>query len=143
MGKGMQLSLEEKTKIMCWSEIGMTNTEIAERLGRSVVTIRLHRRLLKDLPPNAPSPPPRPRSGRPRISSPRRDARLKKYVELNPAKTAKELKKEVFGWDDKSVRFIQKKLQKELGLPSRCAAKKPLLTAKIIKKRLAGAPEDL
>ena len=105
MGKGMQLSLEEKTKIMCWSEIGMTNTEIAERLGRSVVTIRLHRRLLKDLPPNAPPPPPRPRSGRPRISSPRRDARLKKYVELNPAKTAKELKKEVFGWDDKSVRF--------------------------------------
>lgn len=49
------------------------------------------------------------------------------------------LKNEVVGWDKFQVRFIQRKLQKELGLPSRCAAKKPLLTAKMMRSRLAFA----
>ena len=41
------------------------------------------------------------------------------------------------GWDHVSVRRIQEICQKRLGLPSRSAAKKPLLTDKMVKKRLA------
>jgi hypothetical protein len=62
--------------------------------------------------------------------------RLWRYVNANPFKTAKQLKKEVFGWSNVSVRMIQHVLQKELNLPSRVAAKKPLLTKLMIKKRL-------
>jgi transposase len=43
----------------------------------------------------------------------------------------------VFGWSEISVRRIQEVLKKELGLPSRVAAKKPMLTEKMVKKRLA------
>jgi DDE superfamily endonuclease len=43
----------------------------------------------------------------------------------------------VEGMEKLSVRQIQKICQKRLGLPSRSAAKKPLLTEKMVKKRLA------
>ncbi len=41
------------------------------------------------------------------------------------------------GWHDVSIRTIQKVCQKKLGVPSRSAAKKPLLTAWMAKKRLS------
>jgi hypothetical protein len=63
------------------------------------------------------------------------DERLRRYILHNPFKTARELKGEVPGFVDISVRTIQHICQKRLGLPSRCAAKKPLLTAKIVKKK--------
>jgi hypothetical protein len=50
---------------------------------------------------------------------------------------AKELKAEVPGCEKLSVRQIQYICQKRLGLLSCCATKKPLLKAKIVKKRLA------
>jgi hypothetical protein len=46
-------------------------------------------------------------------------------------------KAEVPGCEKLSVRQIQFICQKRLGLPSRCASKKPLLMAKMVKKRLA------
>ncbi len=46
-------------------------------------------------------------------------------------------KAEVPGCEKLSVRQIQLICQKRLGLPSRCASKKPLLMAKMVKKRLA------
>jgi hypothetical protein len=49
---------------------------------------------------------------------------------------------EVPGWENMTVRYIQKTLQKRLGLPARNAAKKPLLTQKMKMKRLAFAWED-
>ena len=57
----------------------------------------------------------------------------------NPFKSARELKKDVPGWSDVSVRTIQHRLQKQLGLPSRRAAKKPMVTLKMKQKRLAFA----
>jgi hypothetical protein len=65
------------------------------------------------------------------------ETRLRNYVLRHPFKTARELKKEVAGWGNKQVRFIQKTLQKRLNLPSRSAAQKPLLTSVMKKKRLA------
>ncbi len=54
-----------------------------------------------------------------------------------PFKTGRELKAEVQGWSNLSVRKIQRVCKEKLGLPSRCAAKKSLLTAKMLKKRIA------
>jgi hypothetical protein len=53
------------------------------------------------------------------------------------------VKNECPGWDSKSVHYIQYNLQKLLGLPSRSAAKKPLLTAAMKKKRLSIAKKYL
>jgi hypothetical protein len=47
------------------------------------------------------------------------------------------VKQELHGFDNISVRRIQELLQKNLKLPAMSAAKKPLLTAKMTKKRLA------
>jgi hypothetical protein len=49
---------------------------------------------------------------------------------------AKELKAEVLGCEKLSLRQIQFICQKRLGLPSCCGTKKPLLTVKMVKKRL-------
>jgi hypothetical protein len=62
---------------------------------------------------------------------------MKSYIEHNPFKSTRQLKNEVAGWGDVSVRTIQDRLQKKLGLPSCKAAKKPLLTSAMRKKRLA------
>jgi hypothetical protein len=99
----------------------------------------MHLSVLKSLPPNATPPPPKARSGRPSKTNFRQDLRLKRYVEKFPFKSARELKNEVQGWHDVSVRTIQEWLQKRMGLPSRRAAKKPLLTEAMKRKRLAFA----
>jgi hypothetical protein len=51
----------------------------------------------------------------------------------------RELKKEVAGWGNKSLSYIQHTLHKRLSLPSRPAAEKPLLTEVVKRKRLAVA----
>jgi transposase len=139
MPRGRQLSIEEKTKIMCWGGEGIKAKEIASRLGRTERAIYVHLRALKELPPKATPPPPRGRSGRPSKTTTIQDIRLKNYVQKNPFKSARQLKNEVPGWGDISVRTIQHRLQKKLGLPSRRAAKKPLLTEAMKRKRLAFA----
>jgi septum formation topological specificity factor MinE len=60
-------------------------------------------------------------------------------VEKFPCKTAKELIQEVKGFERQSARFVQDRLKRVLKIPSRRAAKKPLLTEKMKKKRLAFA----
>ncbi len=37
MGKRKQFSTEEKSKVMCWGEIGIKSKEIAARLGRIIL----------------------------------------------------------------------------------------------------------
>ena len=125
MGRAKQLTMEEKTRIMCWGAEGVTPKDIAHRLGRNAATIRKHLAVLRDLPPNATPPPPKPRSGRPCSTSTRQDTRLINYVQRYPLKTARQLQKEVPGWRQVAVRTIQKRLQRKLGLSSLRAAKKP------------------
>jgi transposase len=98
---------------------------------------------MKKLPPNSLPPPAAARSGRPMKATDRERKRLKDFVQRFPFKTAREVKNECPGWDSKSVRYIQYTLQKLLGLPSRSAAKKPLLTAAMKKKRLSFAKKNL
>jgi hypothetical protein len=73
------------------------------------------------------------RSDRPSAVTFREEERLRHYVLWYPFKTSRELKKEVIGWSNISVRTIHKVGQKNLGLPSRFATKKPLLTSKMSK----------
>ena len=122
MGKRSQLSIEEKTRILCWRAAGVTAKEMGERLGRNAMTIRRHIAAMKDLPSSATPPPAAARSGCPRVTSVPQDLRMKSYVQKNPFKTAKQLRKEVPGWGNVSVRTIQDRLKRELGLPARRAA---------------------
>jgi hypothetical protein len=91
---------------------------------------------LKSLPPNASPLPLKFTHGRPAPTSTIQDERLKRHVLKNPFKSARELKNEVPGWSNVSVRTIQHRLQKQLGLQqARRAAKKPLLTQKMKQKK--------
>jgi hypothetical protein len=62
--------------------------------------------------------------------------RLRRHVLQHPFKSAKQLRRDVISWQKISVKSIQHVLQKELGLPSRMAAKKPLLTLPMVEKCL-------
>jgi len=131
-----QFTEAEKARILAWREEGHSCKDIAVRLGRSEVGVRKIFRSLRDLPDTATPPPAKKRSGRPRLTTPREDERLRRYVSLHPFKTAKELKREVPGFQNMSVRRLQEVLQKRLDIPSRAAAAKPLLTEKMARKRL-------
>ncbi len=131
MVKKKEVSKDEKLKIHMWTEAGIKTAEIAARLGRGESNIRRLRAELGKLPP-----PRRPVSGRPRSTTHAEDERLKRYVEKFPSKTAKELIQEVKGFEQQSARFVQDRLKRVLKIPSRRAAKKPLLTKKMKKKRL-------
>jgi hypothetical protein len=112
MGKGKQFLSEEKSKIMCWGEIGIKSKEIAARQGRRERVVWIHLSVLKKLPP------PKARSGRPSKTSKAQDQRLKAYVEKYLFQSARQLKNEVVGGLTFAVRTLQKQLQKKLGLPS-------------------------
>jgi hypothetical protein len=79
---------------MWWLQDGAKTTETAARLGCIPSTI------FKKLPPNSLLPAAKSRSGRPMKSSARENKRLKDYAVRFPFKTARELKKEVPGWDN-------------------------------------------
>jgi transposase len=115
---------------------GIKTAEIAARLGRHPAAVRKHIAAFKKLPPTTPPFSFKKRPGPKSKIDIRMKDRLRRYVSQFPFKTAKELKNEVGGWSNISVRIIQHVLQKQLGLPSRKASKKPLLTQKMLEKRL-------
>jgi len=137
MGAKKNFSLEELTSLKCCLQDGMRTSEIAARLGRSEVGVRMQARRLKSLPPNASLLPPKATTGRPTKTSKVQDERLKKYVLEHPLKTARQLKNEVPGWSEVSVRTIQSRLQKKLDVPARRDVKNPLSTQKTKEKRMA------
>jgi hypothetical protein len=99
---------------VCWGEIRIKSKEIVARLGRRERAVWIHLSVLKKLPPNGSPPPPKARSGHPSKASKAQDQRLKAYVEKYPLKSARQLKNQVVGWADFSVRTLQKQLQKNL-----------------------------
>jgi hypothetical protein len=135
MPRGKQFDIVEKTKMLAWFHEGITLKVFVERLQRNVKAVRKVINANKDLPVQATPPLAKKRSGRPRLSSAAQENRLRRYLTAHPFKTAKELKTEVAGWSNVSVRTNQTVCQKRLGMPSRCAAKKPLLMEKIVRKK--------
>ncbi len=136
MGKRKDTTVEEKTKILCWKEEGVSTADIAARLGCHPTAVRRQYAIFKNLPPMMSLSSIMKGLGSIRKISFAMKNRLRHAVLKNPFKSAKELKKEVPGWDKISVRMIQHVLQKQLGLPSRVTAKKPLLTQAMVKERL-------
>ena len=132
----IQLSLEQKSRALTLLEQGVSVIRVAADLGVTRMTVY---RLKKagDALPSGTTPPRKKGSGRPRKTSPRTDFILKKEVKADPGITALEIKeKHPKLLQDVAVRTVQHRLQKDLKLPSRRAAKKPLLTDKMRKKRL-------
>jgi hypothetical protein len=84
-------------------------------------------------PPMAATPSlPKKKSGRPRHHTKVQAEMMHWYILHHPFKMAKQLlKMEVPGWSFQDI------CNKRLGLLSQCAAKKPLLTEKMVKKKLA------
>lgn len=134
MPRAKQFDVAEKSKIMAWSGEGIPFKEIAERLGRNVAAVRKIAAKLREVPLSSTPPPAKRRSGRPRLTDPRQDELLRRYVLKHPFKTAKDLKREVPGFAAMSVRRLQEILRHRLNLPSRVAAAKPLLTEKMARR---------
>ena len=116
MPHAKQFSVVEKTQIQCWHHEGISSKEIASRLGRNAPAVRKIVAAVRDIPTNVPPPAALKRSGRPRLATSKAESRLKLYVQKYPFKTAKELRREVPGWQAVSVRLIQKTLKERLDL---------------------------
>jgi hypothetical protein len=122
---------------------GFAAKEIAKRLNRNAAAVRKVITANRDLKPFSTPPLPKKRSGRPRMTNNRGDKRLHWYMLHNLFKTAKEIKNELPGWKKASIRLIQQVWQKRLKILSCTDAKKPLLTAAMVKKRLAFCKKHL
>jgi len=136
---GKYLTTEEKACILAWKCENVTNQEISRRTGRSLATIKRLGSARSGLLPIE-VPPNKPKSGRPRKTLKATDTLLRREVMKQPDITSAELKKlnpQVLG--NVSQRTIRRRLQVDLNLPSRKAARKPLLTPLMKTKRLAFA----
>jgi hypothetical protein len=130
------LTQEEKARILALREENVKITEISHRVRRCVRTILKVISDAKGFPPGY-IPPRKPITGRKPKTSKQTDAILKREVLKCPSITSTELKKlhpELL--KDVALRTIRHRLLKDLNLPSRRAAKKPLLTEKMKLKRL-------
>jgi transposase len=134
-----KLTLTEKTKVMMlWREKNKTRV-IVERLGLTMRTVQKIIKRFRDVPEDVELVR-KAGSGRPKKTGEQVAKALRRSVTKNPTITAKELKQELPELlSGLSVRTIQRRLLVDLRMPSRKAAKKPLITDKIKKKRLAFA----
>ena len=132
-----KLNMEEKARALTQLQQGVSAMRVAADIGVSRRSIYSLKRAAAALPPGT-TPPRKPGTGTHRKTSPRTDNLLRREVLSNPSISAAALKKKYPELLDRvSVRTIQHRLQKDLGLPCRRAAKKPMLTAAMKKKRLA------
>ena len=117
-------------------EQGVSVIRVAAELQVTRMTVYRLKKAGDALPPGT-TPRRKKGSGRPRKTSARTNFILKKEVKADPGITALELKeKHPKLLQDVAVRTVQHRLQKDLKIPSRRAAKKPLLSDKRRKKRL-------
>lgn len=131
-----KLTMEEKSRALTLLEKGNSVFDVSRDLAVSRKTIYRLKRSAMSLPPGM-VPQRKSGSGAPKKTSSRTDKVLKREVMSNHSITAIELKSKYPELlQNVATRTIRHRLQKDLGLPSRRAAKKPLLTAAMKKKRL-------
>lgn len=127
---------EENARILAWRQEKVPIKEICRRTGQAKSTVMLLLAAARDLPPNV-VPPRKPYPGCPRKTSKATDHLLVRELHKNPCLTASQLKtSHPTLLKDVSIRCIQRCLQKDLPLPIRRAACKPLLTDRMKKARL-------
>ncbi len=129
----------DKVKIMTLWREGMSRKDISIH---TIVPLRTVQRVIlanRNLPETS-VPVRKPGFGRPKKTSAATDRILKRTILKYPMMTAKELKEELAQeLQNVSVHTIQHRLQKDLKIPCRSAAMKPLITEKMRKKRVAFA----
>lgn len=143
---GKYLSDFEKGRIIALHDSGVSCNGIAKKLNRGRRTIE--RIVFSDqksemIRTGKPTPP-KPKSGRPKRTSEHLDRLIRRAIKENPRLSANGIKahfKEEL--KDVSIRTIQHRLQKDLGFESRHAARKPLLTDAMKKKRIAFAKKHI
>lgn len=130
-----ELKSSEKARILSWRGEGVSTAAIASRLGRHRSTID---RLLKKalLCPDIADKPRAKASGRPRKMNSHLLGVLKRQAVKFPMMTAADILESCPELSNISERTIQRRLQKDLKMPCRVAALKPLLTLKMKAKRL-------
>ncbi|XP_066947049.1 uncharacterized protein [Macrobrachium rosenbergii] len=132
-----KLTNEEKARALAQLEQEVSVIRVARDIGVSRQAIYSLKKAAAGFPPGA-VPQRKPGCGRKKKTSPRTDKILKREVLNNPSFTAAALKKkhpDLLG--NVAVRTVQHCLQCDLGLLCHHAAKKPLLTDGMKKKRLA------
>lgn len=135
MGR-LKLTIGEKTRALTLLEQGMSVIRVAEVLKVTRTSVYNLKKAAAAVPPGT-TPPRKEGSGAPRKTSQRTDSLLKREMKADPFLNAVGLKKkhpELLA--AVSVRTIQHRLQKDLKMPIRRCAKKPLLTAAMKKKRI-------
>ena len=134
-----RLTDDKKRSILKLSKAGVSYDDIAYRLQVGRATVYKWAARSRGLPDGVVPPTPKP-EGRPRVTSPTTDRLLRRRVLECPSISARELRAEnPEALKDVSLRTIQHRLQKDLKLPTRRPAPKPLLSAKMKAKRLAFA----
>ena len=129
----------EKAQALKKIKMNVPATKVAADLYVSRQTVYLLLKATKSLPEGT-VPKRKIGSGRKRKTTARTDHLLKREVLLRPSITPASLKKKHSKLlEGVSIRTIQHRLKNDLGLPCRRAAKNPLLTEKMRKKRLTFA----
>lgn len=131
MAPTRELSTEERAQIVAFSESGMRQIDIANRLmvSQSVVAKTLRKYRERGTFSSAK------RQGRPRATTHRTDVMIRRVATIHPMWSAKEIAAELPAAT--STRTIQRRLHDEFDLKSRRPAKKPLLSRKNLRDRLA------
>ena len=124
---GKHTSDEEKARILAWRQENVPIKVICERSGRGKATVMTILAAAKELPCNM--VPKHKFDGGKRKTSKFTDAIVKQELQKNPRLTALELQTlHPNLLENVTIWTVQHCLQKDLGLPSCKAAKKPLLT---------------
>ena len=132
-----KLSTEEKCRALTMIQCGFSITRVAADLHVSRQALHKLKRTAARLP-SCRTPPRKVGTGRKKKTTARTDALMRRDVMIDPSITAAALKKKhIQLLQNVSVRTIQHRLQKDLKMPCRRAAKKPLLTKAMMKKRVS------
>ena len=122
----------------------LTKIQCGFSITRVAADLHIFRQALHDLKraaarlPSCRTPPRKVGTGCKKKTTARTDALMRRDVMIDPSITAAALKKKhVQLLQNVSVRTIQHRLQKDLKMPCRRVAKKPLLTKAMMKKRVS------
>jgi len=131
MGKGFELSPKKRGIALALMNEGCSQTEVARKLGVSQSAISRAKKRAEESG-NLTS---RPRSGRPRVTTPRTDNKIHLEIKKNPFLTSTRLQLDLLETSRVSRQTIRRRLKDEFGLPARKPVKKPHLTAFQMKRR--------
>ncbi len=135
------LKIEEEVRILAWAEEGVPVKEIATCMGRHWSAIHRVVARAKGLPKFA-IPGHKKGSGRPRKLTSHVLGVVRRHIQKNLRSTAADLKTSCLELANIAKRTISQALQKHLSTPSRVATMRPLLSAKMKKKRLQFAKKN-